>query len=88
MSRFITPYELRRMPLTVTRFRQGYDADEVDDLLDEAAESLEALKLYALIANSRYHAVQPRHRHEKRKRRVRLRKRRMSNYKGRPNGHQ
>lgn len=80
MKRFITPYELRRMPLTVTRFRQGYDADEVDDLLDEAAESLEALKLWALIANSRYHAAQSRHRHEKSKRRMRIRKRRMSNH--------
>ena len=39
----ITPHDIRCRPLTVTRFRQGYDADEVDDLLDECALTISAL---------------------------------------------
>lgn len=39
----LTPDDIRCRPLTVTRFRQGYDADEVDDLLDECALTISAL---------------------------------------------
>ena len=40
----LTPDDIRRRPLTVTRWREGYDADEVDDLLDECALSIAALR--------------------------------------------
>lgn len=39
----LTPDDIRRRPLTVTRWREGYDADEVDDLLDECALTISAL---------------------------------------------
>ena len=39
----LTPDDIRRKPLTMTRWREGYDADEVDDLLDECALTVAAL---------------------------------------------
>ena len=39
----LTPDDIRRRPLTLTRWREGYDADEVDDLLDECALTVAAL---------------------------------------------
>lgn len=40
----LTPDDIRHKPLTLTRWREGYDADEVDDLLDECALTISALK--------------------------------------------
>ncbi|WP_324123970.1 DivIVA domain-containing protein [Bifidobacterium sp. B4111] len=39
----LTPDDIRRRPLTMTRWREGYDANEVDDLLDECALTVAAL---------------------------------------------
>ena len=39
----LTPEDIRRWPLTVTRWREGYDADEVGDLLDECADTIQTL---------------------------------------------
>lgn len=39
----ITPTEVRMAEITVHRFREGYDTDEVDDLLDVCADTIEAL---------------------------------------------
>lgn len=36
---------------------QGYDADEVDVLLDDAADSLERVSLWALVVGRRQHAI-------------------------------
>ena len=51
----LTPEDIRRRPLTVTRWREGYDADEVDDLLDECADTIQTLgrELIRLGNNSR-----------------------------------
>lgn len=39
----LTPKEVRNAELTVHRLREGYDCDEVDDLLDACAETIETL---------------------------------------------
>lgn len=39
----LTPKEVRTAKLTVHRFREGYDTDEVDDLLDACADTIETL---------------------------------------------
>ena len=39
----LTPKEVRNAELTVHRFREGYDTDEVDDLLDACADTIENL---------------------------------------------
>lgn len=39
----LTPTEVRTAELTVHRFREGYDTDEVDDLLDACADTIETL---------------------------------------------
>lgn len=39
----LTPTEVRTAQLTVHRFREGYDIDEVDDLLDVCADTIETL---------------------------------------------
>jgi DivIVA domain-containing protein len=39
----LTPKEVRAAKLTVHRFREGYDTDEVDDLLDACADTIETL---------------------------------------------
>ncbi len=71
----ITPYEIRNRMFTMRGWlHQGYDADEVDDLLDDAAESLEQVSMWALIIGSRQHAISSRHRH----RRHQMRRRRQS----------
>ena len=71
----ITPYEIRSWQFTTRGWlHQGYDADEVDDLLDDAADSLEWVSLWALITHSRMHALQAGHRH----RRHSLKRRRMA----------
>ena len=63
----ITPHEIRTRLLTTRGWlHQGYDADEVDDLLDDAADSLEQVSLWALIAHSRMHALQAGHRRRRR----------------------
>lgn len=63
----ITPYEIRSWRLTTRGIlHQGYDADEVDDLLDDAADSLERVSLWALIVASRQHAINSRHKHRRR----------------------
>ena len=58
----ITPHEIRTRLLTTRGWlHQGYDADEVDDLLDDAADSLERVSLWALIVGSRQHAITSSH---------------------------
>lgn len=39
----LTPKEVRAAKLTVHRFCEGYDTDEVDDLLDACADTIETL---------------------------------------------
>ena len=71
----ITPHDIRcRLFTTRGFFHQGYDADEVDDLLDDAADSLELVSLWALIVGSRQHAISSRHKHRRRS----LKRRRMA----------
>ena len=49
----ITPREIRcRLLTTRGILHQSYDADEVDDLLDDAADSLEQVSRWALIVAS------------------------------------
>ena len=63
----ITPHEIRTRLLTTRGWlHQGYDADEVDDLLDDAADSLERVSLWALIVASRQHAISSSHKHRRR----------------------
>ncbi|MCT6838421.1 MAG: DivIVA domain-containing protein [Bifidobacteriales bacterium] len=71
----ITPREIRCRLFTTRGFlHQGYDADEVDDLLDDAADSLEQVSLWALIVGSRQHAIASNHRSRRRS----LKRRRMA----------
>ena len=71
----ITPHEIRSWRLTTRGWlHQSYDADEVDDLLDDAADSLERVSLWALIVGSRQHAISSRHKHRRRS----LKRRRMA----------
>ena len=71
----ITPHEIRSWRLTTRGWlHQSYDADEVDDLLDDAADSLEQVSLWALITHSRMHALQAGHQHRRRS----LKRRRMA----------
>lgn len=42
-AKMLTPKEVRMAQLTVHRFREGYDTDEVDDLLDACADTIETL---------------------------------------------
>lgn len=63
----ITPYEIRSWRFTTRGIlHQGYDADEVDDLLDDAADSLAQVSLWALIVGSRQHAIASNHRRRRR----------------------
>ena len=63
----ITPYDIRSWQFTTRGWlHQGYDADEVDDLLDDAADSLEQVSLWALITHSRMHALQAGHQRRRR----------------------
>ena len=71
----ITPHEIRCQLFTTRGWlHQSYDADEVDDLLDDAADSLELVSRWALITHSRMHALQAGHQHRRRS----LRRRRMA----------
>lgn len=71
----ITPHEIRSWRLTTRGWlHQSYDADEVDALLDDAADSLEQVSLWALIVASRQHAITSRHKHRRRS----LKRRRMT----------
>ena len=71
----ITPHEIRcRLFTTRGWLHQSYDADEVDDLLDDAADSLERVSRWALIVASRQHAVASNHNHRRRS----LKRRRMA----------
>ena len=81
----ITPREIRcRLLTTRGILHQSYDADEVDDLLDDAADSLEQVSLWALIVGSRQHAIDSNHKSRRRS----LKRRRMAiknNRKGKTN---
>ena len=81
----ITPHEIRSWRFTTRGWlHQGYDADEVDDLLDDAADSLERVSRWALIVASRQHAIASNHRSRRRS----LKRRRMAiknNRKGKKN---
>lgn len=71
----ITPHEIRSRLLTTRGWlHQSYDADEVDDLLDDAADSLQQVSLWALIVASRQHAINSNHRSRRRS----LKRRRMA----------
>ena len=71
----ITPHEIRSRRITTRGWlHQSYDADEVDDLLDDAADSLEQVSLWALITHSRMHALQAGHQNRRRS----LKRRRMA----------
>jgi len=39
----LTPKDVRTAELTVHRFREGYDTDEVDGLLEACAHTIEVL---------------------------------------------
>lgn len=39
----LTPEDIRHRSLTVTHWREGYDTDEVDELLDECANTIQTL---------------------------------------------
>ena len=39
----LTPKDVRTAKLTVHRFCEGYDIDEVDNLLEDCADTIEAL---------------------------------------------
>lgn len=63
----ITPHEIRcRLFTTRGWLHQSYDADEVDALLDDAADSLEQVSRWALIVASRQHAIASNHRSRRR----------------------
>ena len=63
----ITPHEIRcRLFTTRGWLHQSYDADEVDDLLDDAADSLEQVSRWALIVGSRQHAISSSHKRRRR----------------------
>ena len=71
----ITPYEIRSWRFTTRGIlHQSYDADEVDALLDDAADSLQQVSLWALIIGSRQHAINSNHRRRRRS----LKRRRMA----------
>ncbi len=40
----LTPQDVRNVRFTTTRFRPGYDEDEVDAFLDSVIEELERLR--------------------------------------------
>ena len=76
----ITPYEIRSWRFTTRGWlHQSYDADEVDDLLDDAADSLERVSLWALITHSRMHALQAGH--QRRRRSLKRRRKTIKNIK-------
>ena len=76
----ITPHEIRSWRLTTRGcLHQGYDADEVDDLLDDAADSLERVSLWALIVASRQHAIA--NNHQRRRRSLKRRRAAIKNIK-------
>ena len=71
----ITPREIRSWRFTTRGWlHQSYDADEVDALLDDAADSLQQVSLWALIVASRQHAIASNHRSRRRS----LKRRRMA----------
>ena len=43
----LTPKEVRMAQLTVHRFREGYDTDEVDEFMDTAADTISRLASHA-----------------------------------------
>ena len=82
----ITPHEIRcRLFTTRGWLHQGYDADEVDALLDDAADSLERVSLWALIVASRQHAINSRHRRRRRSLKRRRKAIKSMNRKGKKN---
>lgn len=59
----LTPNDIETSLFTVRGLiRKGYDADEVDDLLDECADTVRRLCVRALQADSRANAFQAGHR--------------------------
>ncbi|MBQ9681486.1 MAG: DivIVA domain-containing protein, partial [Aeriscardovia sp.] len=44
----LTPNDIRNHRFNTTRFREGYDIDEVDSFLDEVTETVDALSRSAL----------------------------------------
>ena len=50
----VTPKDIKTAKFRMTRFREGYDPDDVDALLDQCAMTIEVLteKLAELVARS------------------------------------
>ncbi|MBO6098466.1 MAG: DivIVA domain-containing protein, partial [Aeriscardovia sp.] len=44
----LTPNDIRNHRFNTTRFREGYDIDEVDSFLDEVTETIDALSSNAM----------------------------------------
>ena len=79
----ITPHEIRSRRITTRGWlHQSYDADEVDDLLDDAADSLQQVSLWALIVGSRQHAIASNHRSRRRSLKRRRKTIKSINHKG------
>lgn len=53
--RLLTPQDIRSAGLDTTRFREGYDIDEVDELLDDCAYTIQVLteKIAGLITQGK-----------------------------------
>jgi len=49
----LTPNDIRNHRFNTTRFREGYDIDEVDSFLDEVTETVDALSRNALGADTK-----------------------------------
>lgn len=66
----MTPREIRDVKFTSWRGWFGcpdrYDADEVDRVLDDAADTVERLSRWVLVVNSRVNAVNAGRRHRRR----------------------
>ena len=66
----MTPREIREVRFTSCPGWFGrpdrYDADEVDRVLDDAADTVERLSRWVLVANSRVNAVNAGRRHRRR----------------------
>ena len=61
----LTPNDIRNHRFNTTRFREGYDIDEVDSFLDEVTETIDALSSNAMNRTGAAAMVGPAHDDEK-----------------------